>query len=267
MSAAALRTYSRLQRLTARVTSTRPLSSTAWIPPELPILENRLDSKDDEITKYELSCNVRPWSKDGSRYSRTYRSQGLIPGIIYGAPSPTSPEPSRILTLTSHQKIQRELVINKLPGYSAFSSRVYDLTLLDSTPSTNAGDVIQVIPRDLQMHPVRNEVLCLNYLRYYPGRPLEIPLRYSMVDDSPALKRGAFILAQNRFVTLTVLPGFKIPNFVEVDCSGLKLKDKVRLDRLALPEGCEWGKDVDDEFLVGSVFGRAKTMAGVEEEE
>jgi hypothetical protein len=44
------------------------------------------------------------------------------------------------------------------------------------------------------------------------------------------------------------------------------LKDKVRLDRLALPEGCEWGKDVDDEFLVGSVFGRAKTMAGVEEE-
>lgn len=250
-----------LRPLSTSASSTSASStSTAWVPPSLPILENRLESNEDELASFELTCTLRPWEKDGSRYSRGYRSNGLVPGIIYGQTSPSSPEPDRILCLTSHQKIQRELVINKLPGYSAMESRVYDLTVEET------NETIQVIPRDLQMHPVRNEVLCLNYLRYYPGRILKVPLRYTMVDDSPALKRGAFILSQNRFVSLTVKSGSPIPRFVEVDCEGLNLKDKVRRGRLNLPEGCEWGVEVGEEWLVGSVFGRAKTMKGVEEE-
>ena len=119
----------------------------------------------------------------------------------------------------------------------------------------------------MQTHPVRNEVLCLNYLRYWPGRVLKVPLKYSMIDESPALKRGAFILAQNRFVDVTVDDGSDIPDFVEVDCTDLKLKDKVRRDRLILPEGCNWGRKVGGDFLVGSVFGRARTAGIVAEGE
>ena len=89
---------------------------------------------------------------------------------------------------------------------------------------------------------------------------LQIPLVPVNTELSNALKRGAFILKQNRFVSLTVAEGAKVPDSVEVDCEGLVLKQKIRLDRLILPEGCEWGTKVTKDFLVGSVYGRAKAM-------
>jgi len=180
-----------------------------------------------------------------------------------------APENYRILVLTSHQAIQRELVVNKVPGGTALESRVYKLTISeDFEPAgVKEGDVLDVVPRHVQFHPLRNDVLNLNYLRYFPGRVLKVPLRYGMVDESPALKRGAFVLAQNRFVDVTVEEGGTIPEFVEVNCAGLRLKDKVRRDRLVLPEGCEWGREVGEDFLVGSVFGRAKTAGATNNEE
>ena len=115
------------------------------------------------------------------------------------------------------------------------------------------------------MHPIHNEVVCLNFLRYWPGRVLKVPLLYQNQEESSALKRGAFILAQNRFVDVTVSPDADVPRHVEVDCTGLKLKDVVRRDRMKLPEGCEWGNKAGEEYLVGTVFGRAKNMEGTEE--
>lgn len=180
-----------------------------------------------------------------------------------------APHNNRILITTSHESLIRELMVNKVPGGTAMESRVYDMTMMDDHsppegPQVKAGDVVKVIPRHLEMHPVYNEVVCLNFLRYWPGRVLKVPLRYQNTEESAALKRGAFILAQNRFVEVTVEEGGDIPEYVEVNCKDLGLKDVVRRDRLVLPRGCEWGRKVGVEWLVGTVFGRAKSMEGVE---
>ena len=68
------------------------------------------------------------------------------------------------------------------------------------------------------------------------------------------------MLAQNRFVDCVIEEGVELPEFIEVDCSELKLKQTVRLDRLRKPEGVNWGAKVKQNFLVGSVFGRAANM-------
>ena len=212
----------------------------------------------------------------GSRASRRLRRSGRVPGVIFGNNASDSiggklaPHNNRILITTCHDALLRELVKNKVPGGTALESRVYQMTVLDSYnppqgPQVSAGDCISVIPRHLEMHPVHNEVVCLNFLRYWPGRVLKVPLRYSNEEESAALKRGAFVLKQNRFVDVTVEEGKEVPEYVEVDCAGLRLKDVVKRDRLILPEGCEWGKKVGEDFLVGTVFGRAKNMEGVAE--
>mmetsp|Transcript_23721 Transcript_23721/g.47186 ORF Transcript_23721/g.47186 Transcript_23721/m.47186 type:complete len:295 (-) Transcript_23721:48-932(-) len=257
---------------------TRSLATT-WEPPELPTIPDKTRSSSKKSQTYELTASLRPPENDGSRWSRRYRNKGLVPGVVFGNGRPKdpavpwagrdAPENYRILVLTSHQAIQRELVVNKVPGGTALESRVYKLTISeDFEPAgVKEGDVLDVVPRHVQFHPLRNDVLNLNYLRYFPGRVLKVPLRYGMVDESPALKRGAFVLAQNRFVDVTVEEGGTIPEFVEVNCAGLRLKDKVRRDRLVLPKGCEWGREVGEDFLVGSVFGRAKTAGATNNEE
>lgn len=113
------------------------------------------------------------------------------------------------------------------------------------------------------MHPVANQVISCNFLRYWPGRVLSVPISPINEELSVALKRGAFILKQNRFAKITVEEGAPIPEKIELECEGLLLKDKIRRSRLILPDGCSWAKDVTESFLVGSVYGRAKT-AGAE---
>jgi len=237
----------------------------------LPRMESRGEKKEQ---LFELECRIRNDEDQGSRKSRKLRRQGLIPGVIFGnnaSDSPggrLAPHNNRILITTDAQKVERELKVNWVPGGNAIESRVYTMKFLDSYtpppsigPSIPAGSTISVIPRHLTMHPVMNQVTCLNFLRYWPGRVLKVPLKYSNEEESKALKRGAFIVAQNRFVDITVGAGKPIPPFVEVDCTGLRLKDAVRRDRLILPDGCEWGDKVQPDFLVGSVFGRAKSVA------
>ena len=170
--------------------------------------------------------------------------------------------------MCEHQDIMTELRKNKVNGQvNGLESRVYNLTV---DPSNGGVDSelfakmnqteFKVVPRQLQMHPVRNQVICLNFLRYWPGRIISIPLKYINEDLSPAIKRGAFIIAQNRWIDCIVEDGAVVPEFIEVKCEELLLKNCIKLDRIIKPEGVTWGPKVKDNFIVGSVFGRAKAM-------
>ncbi len=190
--------------------------------------------------------------------------------MIYGNGSPNSPggrsNPAnvRIMVQTPFNELIREINANKLPAINGLESRVYDLTVEQDYPPGNikAGDVLRVVPSDLQMHPVvEGKIICCNFVRYHHERVLKIPLRYTNLELSIAMKRGAFVVAANRFVNVKVDDGAKIPEFVAVDLTDANLKEKIRRSRLVLPEGCSWGENVTEDFLVGSVFGRAKLMA------
>ena len=74
------------------------------------------------------------------------------------------------------------------------------------------------------------------------------------------MKRGAFIIKQNRHVTVTVEEGVPVPVTIEVDCSGLVLKQTVRRDRLIIPDGVTLGKKVRSDFLVGLLYGRVRDV-------
>ncbi|GMH53809.1 hypothetical protein TrRE_jg10832, partial [Triparma retinervis] len=161
-------------------------SLSTFFDANLTPLENR---KKDDIRKYELECRVRKAEEQGSRKSRGLRRSGRIPGVIFGNNTSDSvggklaPHNNRILITTCHEALLRELAANKVPGGTAIESRVYDMTFMDDYdqeggPKVEKGEVIKVIPRHLEMHPIHNEVVCLNFLRYWPGRVLKVPLLY-----------------------------------------------------------------------------------------
>ncbi|KAL7539206.1 hypothetical protein ACHAXR_009615 [Thalassiosira sp. AJA248-18] len=114
---------------------------------------------------------------------------------------------------------------------------------------------ILVIPSDLHMHPVAHAPYCLNYKRYHPSKPIKIKIKMINEEESPTIKRGGFLALVNHFIEVLVEDGAPIPEFIELECTGLRQKDVVRRDRLIIPEGVTIHPRVPGDYLMGTVYG------------
>lgn len=203
-----------------------------------------------------MSTYLRSTNVQGSRACRELReTENFIPGMLYGSnPSEgilSIDKSTRIMIQTPWKELQRELA----RYHRKIESRVYDLTIYQDESDTE-GTVHRVLPRDIQRHPVQGKVYCANFLRYHPGRPIKIPIVYINQEESNALKRDGFIIPVNKYVECIVEDGVPIPEALELECTGLRLKQVVRMDRLIFPEGVRHSKRVNPEtFIIGPVVG------------
>lgn len=201
-----------------------------------------------------------PDTEEGSNQCFPMRDHGFIPGIIYGG-DPTQGIKGGDYSKRIFVKTPTPLIQSELDRYRhAFDSRVYDLTLYENEEqwkSKQGGIVHRVLPRDIQKHPVSDAVYCCNFLRYFPGRPVKIPLTLINEEESPALKRDGYLIPINRFVECTIEEGVAIPEELEVECTGLQFKDVVRLNRINFPEGVQPSKKVvkRKDWMVGPIHG------------
>ena len=205
----------------------------------------------------KLSCYLRHTvDEEGSRRCRIIRDNLEIPGLVYGGDPfqgiHSNDRSSKIFVKTVWKLLQRELDLY----HRSFESRVYDLTVFEDSTDTE-GTVHRVVPTNVQRHPIQHKLFCVNYLRYHPLRPLQIPIVYVNEEESPAIKRGGFIAPVKRYVSCMVEDGVPIPEKLELECTGLQLREVVRLDRIIFPEGVRISKHVQpDRFVIGTVFGR-----------
>jgi hypothetical protein len=157
-----------------------------------------------------LRCNK---TEEGSNRCFPMRDQhNLIPGVIYGG-DPTKgisgrDDSQRIFVKTPRPTLQSEI---DRYHYLTFQGRVYDLTVYETLEQMEAGQddgfTHRVVPRDVQLHPVNDMVYCCNFVRYYPGRPIKIPVTLINEEESPALKRDGFLIPINKFVECVVDDG------------------------------------------------------------
>ena len=244
--------------------------------------------------KEEGSRNCRKMRNPFQTNAPSHDYFPLIPGIVHGSNPQTgvvSVDPSsKVLVKTPWFEIQRELD----RYHRDFEKRVYALTIYnadDCDVSYHASkqnipppqykvcqetmtiseippppppqlklrtpiiENLLVLPSDLQMHPIDHTAFCLNYIRYHAKKPINLPIRTINEEESPAMKRGGFLAFANRSIPCLVEEGAVIPEFLALECTGLRQKDVVRRGRLVLPEGvrvCDW---VGEDYLVGTVFG------------
>lgn len=205
------------------------------------------------------ALNIQPFytylrdmeTEKGTNVSRKMREfDRLIPGVIYGFEG----RPKDQIAV----KTPWNLLHGQLDRYHHhFESRVYELSVYETPESDEPVQKHTVIPRDMQRHPYLNKLWCINYMRYYPGRTINLPIRYINEEESPAMKRGGFVAPVSRYVPCVVEEGVPIPDFIDLECTGLQLKNVLRMERLVFPDGVKVDAEVDkDNFLVGTVFGR-----------
>ena len=168
-------------------------------------------------TEHKLSATSR--KDEGKGASRRLRRAGQVPAIVYGAhkdPQSIQLEHNSVFLASAHEW---------------FFSAIIDLSV--------DGAVQKVLLRDLQRHPFKPQILHLDFQRISENEALHtrVPLHFLNQEKSPAGKTASVVITHEmNEVEISCLPK-DLPEFIEVDLSGLKEGDTVHLSEIALPAG------------------------------
>src|SRR5450755_1233476 len=168
-------------------------------------------------TSFELVAEFRETQGKGA--SRRLRHEGKVPAILYGGHAD-----ARALTL-SHQKLA--LLLDN----ERFYSTILNLKVGDQTQAA--------ILKDVQRHPYKNAIVHIDFQRVEENEKIRmsIPLHFVGAAASPGVKSQGGIVSHMRNDTeVSCLPK-DLPEFIEVDISGLSLNESIHLSQLKVPEG------------------------------
>ena len=171
------------------------------------------------IDHFAINAVDRSSEQQGKGASRRLRKQNLVPAIIYGG----NEEPTAI-------SIKLNEMVKSLE-YEAFFSQILTIT-------TDKGDEHQVVIKDLQRHPAKGFPMHADFQRIVKGQKINmnIPLHFSGREEAPGTKEGGILSTLVSDVEIVALPS-QLPEYLEIDVSGMEIGDLFRLSDIPLPEG------------------------------
>ncbi len=156
----------------------------------------------------------------GTGASRRLRRTGKVPGIIYG--TGFTPTPIEL----DHNELFHAL------RKESFHSSILELEL--------DGKVTEkVLLRDVQLHAYKPQVMHVDFQRVAANEKIhvKVPLHFVNAESSPAVKlAGAIVSHVITEIDVSCLPEH-LPEFIEVDLSGLTVNQSLHVSDLKLPEG------------------------------
>lgn len=167
----------------------------------------------------EIEANNRVMQGKGA--SRRLRRAGKVPGIVYGG------EGQAQSIELDHNNLFHKLKLE------AFHASILSLNL--------DGKKEQVLLRDLQMHPYKQQVLHVDFQRVDKNKKIhmKVPLHFINAEVAPGVKiSGGLISHVLSEVDVTCLPK-DLPEFITVDLSEMTAGSTLHLKDLKLPQGVE----------------------------
>lgn len=169
----------------------------------------------------QLEINAQPRVLQGTGASRRLRRAGKTPGIVYGGN-----EPAVAIELDHNELFQQ---MRK----EAFHASILVLNL--------EGKKQRVLLRTFNMHPFRREVQHIDFQRVSADQKIQmkVPLHFINQEVSAAVKvGGAKITHVLTEIGVKCLPD-ALPEFIDVDLSGIEVGHSTHVQDLKLPAGVE----------------------------
>src|SRR5246127_4748740 len=166
---------------------------------------------------FTFSADVR--GTQGKGASRRLRHSGKVPAVLYGAHKDAQPltlDQQNLLTMIGNERFYSSIVRLKIDG------------------STQ-----EAIVKDVQMHPARNVVVHVDLQRVVENERIRLPLpiHFKGESASPGVKtQGGVVSHMRADVEVSCLPK-DLPEFLELDLSGMSLNDTKFLADIPLPGG------------------------------
>ena len=192
-----------------------------------------------------MSVELR--ERAGKGAARATRRAGRVPAVIYG----NKQDP--VMISLEPVELMRQL---KGPG---FFSRVYELEA--------GGEKYRVLPRDLQLHPVTDRPLHVDFMRFSAKTRLniEVSVVFENEEECPGLRQGGVLNIVRHTVELLCSPDH-IPESLIVDLSGLDVGDSVHISSIKLPGDVKL-TITDRDFTIATIAAPTINIEPVEGEE
>ena len=156
--------------------------------------------------------------KGGKGAARRERRAGRVPGVVYGD------RKDPIMISVDFPEIYKHVITGR------FESTLVELDV--------EGEKILTIPRDVQLDPVKDLPIHVDFLRLGKGARItvEVPVEYVGEDKSPGIKRGG-VLNIVRHEVEVWCDATNIPEKIVADVSKLEIGDVLHISDVELPEG------------------------------
>jgi large subunit ribosomal protein L25 len=156
----------------------------------------------------------------GKGASRRLRHTGKVPAILYGGHKDALPlilDQQNLLTMIGDERFYSSIVQVKI---------------------SNGGQQ-EAIVKDVQMHPAKNVVVHVDLQRVIENEVirLKLPIHFKGESISPGVKvQGGVVSHMRSDVEVVTLPK-DLPEFLELDMSGMSLNETKFLSDIPLPPG------------------------------
>ena len=164
----------------------------------------------------KLTAQLRERSGKGA--ARELRRNNMVPAVIYGD--------------------NKDPITIALP-YKELSMAIYAGGFTNTIADIDVdGTMHRVLPKDYQKDPVRDFITHVDFLRVDKNTKVhvEIPVHYINEEACPGIKRGG-VLNVVRHVLEVNCRADHIPEYFEVDLTGLQIEDVVHASAINLPDG------------------------------
>ncbi|HYZ26581.1 MAG TPA: 50S ribosomal protein L25/general stress protein Ctc [Geminicoccaceae bacterium] len=190
------------------------------------------------------SLAAEPREGVGKGASRSLRRAGRVPAVIYGEKAP-----QEMISLETRE-------LRRVLQSARFFSTLCNLQV--------NGEAVRVLPREVQLHPVTDEPLHVDFVRVGRGATIvvTVPVVFAHEDISRGLKRSGVLNIVRRDLEL-LCPADSIPGEIVVDLKDADIGDSLHISQVALPEGVR-PAITDRDFTIATIS--APTVISEEEE-
>lgn len=198
------------------------------------------------MVKAAVKLEATKREETGKGAARALRREGMIPGIVYGKGT------EEVKITTSYREFNKEY------QHGHFTSKVVELNI--------AGDKVNVLPRDIQLHPVTDQPLHVDFQHVNDSTRINVMVGmvFRNADKSVGIKRGGVLNVVRRDIELNCKVD-SIPRYLEADIGEMTIGDSIHISDIKLPEGCE-PAIVDRDFTVATIAGRMAEIS-IEDDE
>jgi large subunit ribosomal protein L25 len=158
---------------------------------------------------------------EGKGASRRLRHAGKVPAIIYGADKDA-------VSVTFEARFVKKALVN-IDAYN---------TVL--TVDVTGGEQEQVVIKDMQRHPSREEVMHIDLQRVSDASRVtkHVPIRFIGAAKAPGVKLGGMMTYFQKTVEVRCAAK-NLPKAIEIDVSTMEAGENLRLSDLQMPEGVQ----------------------------
>lgn len=176
----------------------------------------------------QVSLRAESREAAGSGPAKRLRAEGDIPAILYGRGLDSTP-----------------LSVNRRDLYAALHTEAGTNALINLEVGS---DKFLTIARELQRHPVRGEIIHLDFINISLDEEITAEVAIEYVGEPAGAVEGGIVETIKASVMVSALP-MAIPSGIQVDISELGVGDTLTATMLPAMEGVEYLEDEESPLV------------------